>query len=658
MSRWETFFKQIQQDFKLYVFILAVFCLFRVSFILYLNKYLDSATAIYDIWLALIYGFRISLKSAGVVVLLSFLFSTVLVVISKNDKLEKIRSTLGYFYIFILTLLLHIRIPYYEVFHVAFNQFLFNTFKDDAVALFVTIMHEYNLPLRFFSIICISLILCKLLKRLLQTQTFALPQLSNRSLNIAFRIALVAGIVFFMIFTRFGGSLTYTNSVHWENAVVTKDNFLNEAILDDIQALYRAYSAHETLKKAAKLNIDPKQVKKYGTLLAGKDIDTTNVEDYFRKEAQGAIIPKPPHIFLIIGESYAEWPLLPEFKDLNIANGMKSILDKDNAVLVKPFLPTGTGTMAGINGIITGFPEVNLYPNYQQESYKTVYATSLAAQMKKLGYKTRFWYAGFASWQRIKEFTLAQGFDDFYSCSDFTYASGNSWGSEDKYFIEGFNNLFKGEQPSFNVILTSSNHPPYTVNIQSEGFSDSIVTPGLSGSAKTDNDLITKLGHFWYADKYLSKFIEDMRQKYPQSLFVVTGDHADRVNITPTPSMFERYAIPFILYGPGIHKNLFAAHVAGSHIDIEPTLIELIAPKDFVYHSVGESLTKGSRFGSNYAFWISDTAIGEIDSENTETLAVNNKNSLSKPDFAEQRQAIDAMRGLAWWRISTGAFIQ
>ncbi|WP_246105330.1 LTA synthase family protein [Sporomusa termitida] len=475
---------------------------------------------------------------------------------------------------------------------------------------------------------------------------------------IAFKLSLITGIAAFMVFTRFGGSLTYANSVHWENAEVSKDPFLNEAILDDIQALYRAYAAHEALKKAASLNISPEQVRKYGTQLTGKTISPANVDEYFRQEAQGARIPKPSHIFLIIGESYAQWPLLPEFSSLNIASGMKSILSKDNAVQVKPFLPTGAGTMAGINGIVTGFPEENLYPNYQPESYISVYATGIAAQMKQLGYRTRFWYAGFSSWQQIETFTRAQGFDEFYSCGDFPYAAGNAWGSEDKYFYEGINTLFNDTQPSFNVLLTSANHPPYTVDIEAEGFSEAIVSAGLSGSAKADKELITKLGHFWYADKYLVKFIADMSQRFPQSLFVVTGDHADRLNITPNPTLFERYAVPFIMYGPGIHKNMFDAQVAGSHLNIGPTLIELIAPQGFVYHSMAKSLTAGDRFGFNLAFWISDNAIGVIGTKTVEALTVIDRQPGTMPnDFAGQIQAVTAMRGLAWWRMTTGGNI-
>ena len=40
-----------------------------------------------------------------------------------------------------------------------------------------------------------------------------------------------------------------------------------------------------------------------------------------------------------------------------------------------------------------------------------------------------------------------------------------------------------------------------------------------------------------------------------------------------------------------------------------PTIIELIAPKDFVYYSIGKSLTENF-YGVNYALYITHDSIG------------------------------------------------
>lgn len=651
MTAWDRFFKNIQQDLKLFLFFLFALSLFRIAFIAILNRYLGDTTTLADILTSLFYGLRLSLKSAGIIALLSFLFCTIINIVIKNKKIEKIRYLLGCTYTAALTLLFHARIPYYEEFHAAFDQFIFNTFKDDTSALFDTLVKQYQLPLRLVSVAIISFILCRLLKVLLATKTFPAPRFSTWPQKLVFRTGLVLMIAAFMIFTRFGGSFTYAKSIHWENSAVSKDAFLNEAILDDVQALYRAYIGYERLRTATGLNIKSDKIAEYGARLANRPVTTNNIDDYLKKEAQGPKISKPRHIFIIVGESYAEWPLLPKYKDLNIANGLKDITKQDNAILVRSFLPAGSGTAQAVNGIVTGLTEVNLYPNYQPESYKAPYSTAIATQMKKLGYKTNFWYGGFSSWQKIKDLTLAQGFDQFYGCNDLQGSSGNSWGMEDKHFLNAIASTLTDEQPTFNVILTTSNHPPYTINLEQEGFDENTLG-GVPDSFKAEKDWKQRLGHFWYADKAITEFVHLVQKKYPDSLFAITGDHADRMNIEPNPSLFERYAIPLVLYGKGIDKSIIPNSAAGTQLSIAPTLVELIAPKGFEYYSINESLTKGDTIGANHEFWVTGSSIGKIDLQTFEEIpdtaqAINtNKENI--------KRYVDSIRALSWWRIKNG----
>lgn len=653
MSRWDQFFKNIQQDLKLFIFTLSLLCVFRIAFIVILNRYVNVGTTLPDIMSALYYGLRISLKSAGVITLLSFLFCTVLNILIKNKKIAKIRYVLGSIYIVILTFLFHARIPYYEEFHAVFDQIIFNTFKDDIAALFFTLVQQYHLPLRLLSVAIFSFLFCKMLKAVLRTKTVPSPRFTRWYATAAFRTALMLLIALFMVFARFGGSLTYAKSVHWENAAVSKDAFLNEAILDDVQALYRAYIGYERLRDAKGLNVDAGKIADYAAKIAGQKMATNNIEDYFKKEAQGAKIPKPKHIFVIVGESYAEWPLLPKYNDLHIADGVKQITEKNNAVFVQAFLPAGSGTAQSLNGMITGLAEVNLYPNYQPESYKQPYATAMAAQMKKLGYKTYFWYGGFSSWQKMKDLALSQGFDEFYGCNDLPGNTGNAWGMEDKHFLNALAAAVQDDQPSFHVIMTTSNHPPYTVNLEQEGFDANYVLGSLPDDIKNDNEWKQKLGHFWYADKAIADFVNTVQQKHPDTLFVITGDHADRMNIEPNPDLFERYTIPLILYGKGITKDILPKNAAGTHLSITPTLIELIAPKGFTYYSITPSLTNGNKLGINHGFWITDNYIGKTDAPAYDVLPWTDT-SVTPPGLENLQPDIDAIRAVSWWRIQKG----
>ncbi|WP_312336610.1 LTA synthase family protein [Anaerospora hongkongensis] len=657
MPRWEQLFKHVQQDLKLFLFILGVICLFRSVFIGILHEYLSETTTGKDILMSLYYGTRLSLKSAGIITLFSFISCTLASLIIKSPKLENIRFGLGCFYITVLSILFQVRIPYYEQFHTAFSIFIFNILKDDTIALFYTLIQQYHLIARVAAALVVAGFLCWCLKLVLNTRTYRMPKLSTQHQRYAFRIGLVLSMALFIIFTRFGGSLTYGSGISWESAAKSKDEFLNEAILDDFQALYRAYSINAKMKSGKDLNITTEQIHEYGNYLAGHTLQTTNIEEFLKKEAQGAKIKKPRHIFLILGESYAEWPLLPQYKDLNLANGLKGIIAQRNAVYVPAFLPASISTMPAVNSIVTGFPEINLSPNYQAESYKAPYATSFAVQMKKLGYKTYFWYGGFSSWQRLEDFTLAQGFDRFLGCSDLQNQDGNAWGSEDKYFLTAISNMIQDEEPTFHVILTTSNHPPYTVNLQNENFDGELINSGLPDKLKSDQEWIKKLGHFWYADKVLADFVQNVYKKYPDSLFIITGDHGDRVNLETNPALYERYAVPLVIYGQGVTKELLPNKTTGSHIDIMPTLIELVAPAGFNYYSVGESLTTTKGFGTNDQLWITPEKIGRISGGTAEALS-SGQTSADLPAMEKIKQDLTAKRGIAWWRITRGKSIE
>ncbi|MBC8015102.1 MAG: sulfatase-like hydrolase/transferase, partial [Sporomusaceae bacterium] len=309
-------------------------------------------------------------------------------------------------------------------------------------------------------------------------------------------------------------------------------------------------------------------------------------------------------------------------------------------------------TISGVMGILTGMADANLYLTYLPESYKEPYSTAIAPQMKELGYKARFWYAGPNSWEKIKDFALAQGFDEFYGMGDIESQSGNIWGCDDKYLFKAVDAGLNKEEPSFNIVLNTSNHAPYTVNLEEEGFDEASVISGLPEHLKQDKELIKKLGHFWYADKVMTEFVQRMRSEHPDSLFIIVGDHADRLNLDLNPSLYERYGIPFILYGQGVTKQTLPENAAGSHINVTPTLLELIAPSGFVYHSLGDSLTRGNTVGFNYGFWMTHDYVSKIGGHTMEQIP--RGYAAIPPNEELVQQDIDARRAMSWWRGKYG----
>lgn len=655
MSRWKIIFENIQQDIKLYLFVLGLLCILRIAFIAFLHTYLSPQSTFVDIAASLFYGLRLSLKSAGIIAVLSFFFCTLLSIILGSKRLSKLRFILGCSYISLLIVLFHARIPFYIEFHSAFNQMIFNTFHDDAKALLYTLVVDYELPVLLISALIISYICCYLLRRLLDTKNYTEPQFAQRYLKVAFRSVVISAVFMFILFARFGGSFIYAHSLHWENAAVTNDDFLNEAIIDDIQALYRAYSIQKRVSQGAGISINPEMIRNYGAYIKGSALTSNEVDDIFRKQAQGAKISKPKHIFIIIGESFAQWPLLDQYKSLHIADGVRGIIAKENAIHVAAFLPNGAFTPMAVTAVAGGLSDVGLYPNYHPESFKEPYSTAIAPQMEKLGYITKFWYGGASSWERIKDFVLAQGFDHFYGMGDFESKSGNVWGSDDSYLFNAVAASLEDEAPTLNVILTVSNHAPYTVNLAKEGFDESKVAAALPLEARGDKELLERLGHYWYTDRQIAEFVTRVQKEDSSSLFVITGDHADRTNISKTPTIFERYSVPLVLYGKGLSPQMISAKAAGSHINITPTLIELIAPAGFEYYSLGTSLTKGSSVGFSHNAWITPGYTGKLLSNSKETYPGSVAETL---DAGAVQLTVDSMRALSWWRIERGKLIE
>lgn len=655
-DKWGLFTENIIQDLKVFLFFCAVLTVFRGVFIALLHGYLGANSDAGNVLQALYYGGRLSMKTAGVAMLLSFLLATLPNTVLRTKWWARWRFVSSAVFLLMLTVLCLARFVYYQEFHSGFNHLIFNALHDDQSALYHTVVEQYQLWPRFFAALLVGAFFAWLLRKWLAVSADALVG-RIASQGWLSRIVLCALLLLFAVFVRFGGSLTYAKSLHWENCSLSKDAFLNEAILDDVQALYRGYSIKRRIETGTAEGVHPEKLQSY--LRSYRDEALPNVDDYLLRHAAGAKIAKPRQIFLILGESYAQWPLWDEYADLHLADGLREIQSRENVVSIRCFLPNGAFTPMAANAIISGLSDVNVYPNHQAESYRSIYATALAPQMKRLGYKTCFWYAGFSAWERIRDFALAQGFDEFHSASDFPYQSGNVWGADDAYLFDALRAYLaeSGDTPTIHVVLTVSNHAPYSVDLRAAGFPAETVKMALANrGVMAETDLLRRLGHYWYTDRQIAAFVKDAERRDPEgSLFVITGDHADRTNIEKQPTLLARYAIPLIIYyRGGIKREIFSSNAAGGHVNLGATLIELIAPRGFAYHSLGDSLF-ASRVGFNHNLWVTSNAIGAINRDHGDMLQEN-------VDAVQERkkalEELERMRTISWWRTMRGNAVE
>ena len=97
-----------------------------------------------------------------------------------------------------------------------------------------------------------------------------------------------------------------------------------------------------------------------------------------------------------------------------------------------------------------------------------------------------------------------------------------------------------------------------------------------------------------YADKALGDFFQKAKKSpyFNETLFVLTADHPHSMGLKWRPEEFyQRVRIPLLFYSPGLFKNFKSMNENyGSHTDLSPTILSMIAEKPFKINSWGRSL--------------------------------------------------------------------
>ena len=366
--KWESFNYNLKRDFKLFIFVWLYLNLLRVISLITMKSYAGDIN-LNDILLTIYYGARISLKTAGVFMLFTFIFVTLIGWLI-NKHLDKLRLGLSAVFLFILNFLFVAKYFYYREFHTNFNEMVFNAVNDDVKALFYTMIEQYHLLEGTVIIILFTAMVVYILKKYLAWQWIKKSFKFEKSL--IFKISVIVFTLVFALFVRFGASFSYAKSIHWENCAKTKDTFLNEIILDDMQAIYRGYSIKKRIDNGVIYGVHKENIAQNLEFLAKNSDayrlqkqDLSKIDSNLVYQAHGNIIDKKQHIFIIIGESFAQWPLLDEYANLQLGENVRAIMQKDNATYTHNFMPNGAFTPMAVNAMICGLSDVNIYPNHQ-----------------------------------------------------------------------------------------------------------------------------------------------------------------------------------------------------------------------------------------------------------------------------------------------------
>ena len=654
MNRWQRLFEGIKTEIMAFLFFSVLLTIFRVVFLWIFQSQL-ATVPIEEILKSLWFGFRLSLKTVGIICLFGFILGTLVQIFVPKWPSLRLKQIIYSIATILLTFLFLGRIPFYKIFNSSYNMMLINGKHDDIGAIVNTAINEYN---AFFYIICAIVISVILTGFLLKVLSISTKKYSiNNVISIKWYpkkklaqwltgIGLV--IVFSLIFVvfRFGGALSYTNSINWESAARLNSNLLNETILDDAQALYRVKSIAKRTSELENIHLTPAELYEKIQSIGGNPSSTRFDEAFTKTITTERLQQQPQSINIILGESYGLWPFLAEFNEPGaylVEQGRKYAASPQ-AMGTQMALAQGTGTMPAIIGLLTGMPDTGMYPNYSVGMLQEPYGLGIGPVMKKLGYKTVFWYGGFSTWQNVKNFALEQGFDEFHDASEMPSNETNAWGVADGDMFKAINaymDKHRGEK-IINVIMTTSNHPPYSVNVAKEGYDADKVRKNLPDSIANTDQQINEMGHIWYADHVMGEFISKEEQVDPTALFVITGDHSERFTFAREEGPKVASTIPIIFYGQGIKKEWLSPDAFGMSIQIIPTLAELVGRTGQTYEAMVPSLFNQGSFVFNHRLWMDKTGIYVEDEKMPQAYA----------------NYMKTMRELTAWRLKNGDVIQ
>lgn len=627
------FFAGLQQDVKLMMFAPILSAVFRLIFIEVYGPEKSPWGHMRKWYHCFRYGFWWGMDWHAYV----FLYSMVLVSLpgaffpayfAVGDTVRTVGVML---YAFVLYTAFVGRMIFYYHFHDVFNQTLLlgkNADKQNFADIF---FHQNHGGWILLSYVPVMALFYGMVQALLGLPSFPYPALlADASSAVRYAgntVIFVAAIVFFY-FLRYGGSLQHKDKPEWDEIppVVKEDVFFAKATWDDLVRLefVRAVPAKKLLTHTDEQALPVMEAVAPNVVWQEERTPLAA----FVRTAKGAKIAPPSHIFYILGESYYQAPLDAPFAALHIMDRGKAFFQDAHTFSLPTTLSAGLISQPSLVSLLSGFYDANLEFNETEAFWSPwrsdAWAISLPQQLKKLGYRSVFWYGGPLNWGSLLHFLPAIGFDaamDGFACNP---GAPRTWlGTYDDVFLSDAVRripLMDDGTPVLHFLYTTSIHGPFTIPAQKYGYDAARIMPEVPTHLQRNRKQQKAFGCYWYSDRAIMDFVQRMQEQYPDALFIITGDHASLnipydVGLVPRkePTLREMHSTCFGIHHRDLSQAWFAGNTIGGHMNIFPTLMELLAPAGHRYLSIAKPLTEPVDHVVTPQHWLTREEIGRYE---------------------------------------------
>ncbi len=588
-------FSLFLKGFYFTFFMSLLFVFNRIGFILYTGYYKHALkNPIFDeIIKTLFNGARYDNRVVSSLAILFILIGLLGLFIPKHQT--RMLNVVACFSIVIILFLNIANIVYYGIYGNVFDENLLEFLHEDTLTI-LKMSGEYPI-FSSFSLFVILSVLTSFIYFKLQNALF-------KPKNIHQTIKPLKTFILFALFSLtqmfyINAQLSFVGASLDLSIEPAKDPFLMKITPGAFRNLYllaRNYRQSHNLKFSDFAKETPLEVaKNYFNL---KENPSNNLYELLSQTSHNDSNQTIQHVFYIVSESLSSWHFDKKFDSIGLTSALQDLVKKEHAHMLSAFIESAPRTVKSLDVQITGLPYINDNNLVNSGVILPSFPMAIGNITKTLGYKNNFYYGGSGIWNKLTSFTKKQGFHALYFNNHLLEFAKNkpypkpiesNWGVHDNILFDYILENTNPNEKTFSMVMTLSNHAIKNVNLKAFGVPLEKIQQFVEKTPKSENlPDANSLGHIYWYDKVIVNFIKKASQKFPNSLFIITGDHFDRSYEYAKNDLYTIKSVPLILYAPTLKPKKISQ--VGSHLDIAPTIIELIAPKGFQFVSFGKPL--------------------------------------------------------------------
>ncbi|ALJ01558.1 hypothetical protein DC20_17820 [Rufibacter tibetensis] len=348
---------------------------------------------------------------------------------------------------------------------------------------------------------------------------------------------------------------------------------------------------------------------------------------------------KKPNVLFIILESYTA-------KLIGALGGPSEVTPNFNAlakegILFQNIYAAGDRSEKGMVALLSGYP-VQTTTSIIKTPKKTERLPQLAAELKKLGYGTYYYYGGELAFANIKSYLINGQYDKLLEKSDFGSENYNSkWGVHDHIlFDKVLADHQNPKEPFLTTVFTLSSHEPYDVPIPAK-------FPGTDEETQFKNS-------FYYTDWALGRFISAAKKMpwWQNTLVVLVADHGHHFPGRDQNDAPSKFRIPLLIAGGALAVKDTVITTIGSQTDVVPTLLQQLG---LPTHHFAWSKNLLDAKATPFAFYVFNDGFGMVSPQGVVTFDnVAQRPILREPGVTDQQ----VEQGKAYMQTSFGDFLK